>query len=271
MFDSHLWECSIHPFFFITLLFASLSGPSVAQTIGDVSTTPLNGGQATLSLDFSGADYELILYARNFEEADTSRSYDYEILGTASSKVIPLRARGVEAPLTPHDRLARLLRAEERAFAATIPIADRYARPVRKQTIPAIGSSRSFIFTELLDVTSDRSITATLVAVNDDALAYLDNTPSDSAQSVTEQDIQDIIDRFSNSSKSIVDDTFGGPSDVDGDGKLLFLFTPVVDETGPFGGFFRSGSVLTASIGGDGNLADLIYLSTPVRKYGDVF
>lgn len=59
--------------------------------------------------------------------------------------------------------------------------------------------------------------------------------------------------------------TFGSPSDVDGDGKLLFLFTPVVDETGPFGGFFRSGSVLTTSVGGDGNLADLIYLS-PSRK-----
>ena len=250
----------MRPVLIATLLLTTLISIAGAQTIGEVSTTPLAGGQATLTLDFTSVDYELILYASNFTEADTSRSYDYEILGSTASKVIPLQSKQDIGALTPHDQLARLLRAEERARSA-IPVKDRRARSARKQADSAIGSTRSFVFEELGDVTSDRSITATLVATNDAALAYLDDTPSDSALSVTTQSIQEIIDRFSSSSQSIVDLTFGGPSDVDGDGKLLFLFTPTVDETGPFGGFFRSGSVLTTSIGGDGNLADLIYLS----------
>jgi hypothetical protein len=242
-----------------TIVLGGLSSTAGAQTTGEVSSTSLTGGQATLTLDFSSVDYELILYAGNFAEADTSRSYDYEILGMAANKVIPLTTRQVAAAPSPHDQLARLLRAEEQALSA-IP-AELRTRPVQKQATPAIGSSRSFTFTELGNVTSDRTITATLVALNNDALAYLDTVPSDSADVVTTDEIQAIIDRFSSSSLSTVNTTFGGPSDIDGDGKLLFLFTPVVDEVGGFGGFFRSASLFETNVGGDGNLADMMYIS----------
>ena len=250
----------MRPVLIATLLLTTLISIAGAQTIGEVSTTPLAGGQATLTLDFTSVDYELILYASNFTEADTSRSYDYEISGTAASKVIPLKTTQAEEQLSPHDQLARLLRAEERALSA-IPVELRSTRPFRKQATPAMGSTRTFTFAELGNVASDRMITATLVALNDDALAYVDTTPSDSADVVTTADIQAILDRFSSSSLSLVNTTFGGPSDIDGDGKLLFLFTPVVDEVGGFGGFFRSASLFETSVGGDGNIADMMYLS----------
>lgn len=242
-----------------TFLLAGLSTGLDAQIVGDPVTTPLSSGQGTLTLNFETTDHELILYSRNVSEADTSRSYAYEVLGTAASKVIPLARRPLPQ-LTPHDELSLLLKAEEQTFSS-IPLQDRDRLPAWKQSTPAVGSTRNFAFIALGDVTTDRSIVATLVALNDKALAYVDNVASDSVNTVTTADVQAIIDEFSASSQPLIDSTFGGPSDIDGDGKILFLFSPVIDEVGQFGGFFRSGSLFETNVGGDGNLADMIYLS----------
>ena len=101
------------------ILFAAAAGGALAQSIGDVTTTPLSAGRATLSLDFAQTDYELILYASNFGEPDTSRAYDFQITGTAASRPIPLRDRRLIEALSPHDQLALMLRAEESALART--------------------------------------------------------------------------------------------------------------------------------------------------------
>ncbi len=72
-----------------------------------------------------------------------------------------------------------------------------------------------------------------------------------------------VVDQFAEDIP-ILTGAFGTPSDVDGDGKMAVLFTHLIHDLGRWV-LFRATSVVPAESGGDGNMADLLWLS-PVRS-----
>jgi hypothetical protein len=59
----------------------------------------------------------------------------------------------------------------------------------------------------------------------------------------------------------VLSTVFGRASDIDGDGRIAFLFTHWLDDEDGVAGFYDASSVLPEGVGGDGNLSDLIFIS----------
>jgi hypothetical protein len=125
-----------------------------------------------------------------------------------------------------------------------------------------VGDQRSFAFSpffQTLDQTLDQTVSATVVAINNRAVAFVQNDLRPHQANISTAQIQTFIDQFQQDYPLVVG-TFGNPSDVDGDGKVAFLFTHLVDDLGG-GGFYCSTSVLPQDFGGNGNLTDMMFIS----------
>jgi len=244
-------------FRFVVLLVTLLAGSAFAQTTGEVQQLSLVGGSASITLDFTQQDYELILYSAVTDPADTSSAYSFTVSGpNVAAKPIVLKAPS-SGPATDRERLEEVLRARERDLARRIREAGWKPSATRPQPLQA--QNRSFVFEEFGNVTSDQTVNAALVASNNVVLAYLDDDPQSQGVFTVAQ-IQEMIDTFQNESYETITDLFGEASDVDGDGKILFLFTHLVDQVGGVAGFFGSSSVVPSNLGGDGNLSDMMYI-----------
>ncbi|MDP6777117.1 MAG: choice-of-anchor D domain-containing protein, partial [Candidatus Latescibacteria bacterium] len=128
-----------------------------------------------------------------------------------------------------------------------------------------IGSTSTFAFSAYGGVVSDQTVRAQLVASSTRALGYLDSDLAASEDNITSDDIISMIERFSDRSYPIVNDAFGEPSDVDANGKVIFLFTHLVDNVGGVAGFYSSRSLFEERVGGNGNEADMMFIS-PTRS-----
>ena len=246
------------------LLFV-LSQPLLAQEIGTPSAVNLSGTSTTLTLDFSDRDYELILYSLKTDETDTARTYTYSLSGAFSAAKPIVLPRANSAPTTDRDRLESQLRQREKNLAHRLQQSGGYRPSAQKAVLQQIGSTRSFAFDAFGKVTSDRTVSATLVATSDRAIAYVDVAMPDTIKLTTAQ-IQTQIDRFSNTTYPLVTSVFGNGSDVDNDGKVIFLYTSLVDEVGGVAGFYSASSVLPQNQGGNGNVADLMYINPTTQE-----
>ena len=193
-----------------------LSNASGSQEIGVPTQVDLATGQATLSLDFADQDYQLILYSALRDEPDSSRSYSFTVAGAfpSAKPVIPLAH--ASSPVTAGRK--GVLRREEADLARTIRNSGGVTYAAKRAQAFQIGSARTFLFEEFGDV-SEQNVTATLIATSSRADAWIDNNTT----GITVEQIQAHIDRFSADTYPIVTSVFGAPSDVDGDGKVLFL------------------------------------------------
>lgn len=236
------------------------SFPAFGQSIGEVTSIDFAGGRAALTLDFTVRDYELILYSTVTEGGDTN-VFRYKVSG----KLAAGDAEGIQsqahAVVADRDRLESVLREEERELAARRMRQDRRSPTVRKakrQISPM--TFRTFAFNAFGELKEDQTVEATLVASSSLAVAYADVAMVDS-MAFTAADVQAMLDTFSAITYPKVTEVFGKPSDVDGDGKVLLLFTPLVDKVGGISGFYRSQSLFARIEGGDGNKADMMYIS----------
>lgn len=168
---------------------------------------------------------------------------------------------------------AALLTARQRGEAVRAGKAARLAAQVRRQGLPArraaqvdyqVGDERLFVFDEFPPV-QRQSLQARVVAVSERAVAFV-HVGTD-AEALSADDLSDHLSAFDQDYSRIVE-LFGAPSDVDGDGRIAFLYTPLVDVIG-LGGFQDPASVLDESVGGSGNLTDLLFLSPtqPAESY----
>ena len=97
------------------------------------------------------------------------------------------------------------------------------------------------------------------------ALGYLDGALPNAAKNLVAADIKALLSRFSNETYEMLTGIFGDPSDVDGDGRVIFLFTHLLDRVGGYtAGFYVAESLFSTDQGGDGKRADMMYLS-PTR------
>ncbi|MDP6038575.1 MAG: hypothetical protein QGG64_08500, partial [Candidatus Latescibacteria bacterium] len=252
--------------FFFAFLFV-FTQPLLAQNIGTPSAVNLSGTTTTLTLDFSDHDYELILYSLKTNESDTARTFNFSISGAfAASKPIALPTTAISPP-SDRNRLEYQLRNQEKALARQIRQTGGYRPSATKIAPQQVGNTRTFVFNSFGNVTTNRTVTATLVATSDRASAYVDVAMPDTITLTTSQ-IQAQIDRFSNTTYPLVTSVFGDPSDVDNDGKVLFIYTSLVDEVGGVAGFYSASSVLPENQGGNGNLSDLMYINPTTDEEG---
>ena len=199
-----------------------LSESAFAQTNGMPTQLDLTGGNASLTLDFATHNYELILYSGQTEATDTTLAYSYSVAYEGASKWAV--SDHAHVPISDRDHLESQLRARERALARRLQTEDGWAPSVRKTAAQQIGATRSFAFEKFGGVTSDHTVAATLVATSTRAIGYLDNALPASIKNITTSQIQTMLDQFSSGTYPLVTNAFGAASDVDSDGKVIFLF-----------------------------------------------
>ncbi len=132
----------------------------------------------------------------------------------------------------------RVLRERERLLA--IPAAtERKQPPAALRRVPRIGESREFKV--IRDGGGFDRVTATVRFVSERAVLYEDVT---AAGSLTQEDVELFGDRFDDPIYPVITENFGSPSDLDGNGRVVILFTPAVNRRSPpgssdfVGGFF---------------------------------
>ena len=186
---------------------------------------------------------------------------------------------------TDRDRLEYQLRQADRAIARRLQQTGGY-KPVATKTAvqQQIGSTRQYVFS-FGRSEDDTTITATLVATSAHAHGYLDIADTGKLHTAR---IQSHLDHFSTEAYPIATSIFGEESDVDNDGKVHFLYTSMVDNAGSgttdvhaiqsgdgeypshnvsgIAGFYTIRSVLPQNRGGNGNMADLMYLSPTISS-----
>ena len=265
--------------YFLALFFI-ISQPLFAQESGVPFAVDVSNRQTTLTLDFSTHDYELILYSFKTDETDYNRTFNFVVTGAfgASKPPVFYADKPVHRTIpTDRDKLEYQLRQSDRAIARRLQQTGGY-QPVAAKTAvqQQIGSTRQYVFS-FGKAENDTTITATLVATSARAHGYLDI--SDTGKLHTAR-IQSHLDHFSTEAYPIATSIFGTESDVDNDGKVHFLYTSMVDnvKTGfsdvynpshnvsGIAGFYTIRTVLPQNQGGNGNMADLMYLSPTISS-----
>jgi len=178
---------------------------------------------------------------------------------------------GWTAPSDPAIPWEARLRARERDLPLESAITPRGELGVLGYTLPPeIGDRRSF---QVLNKDEKFTrVTAEVKYVSDRAVLYQDlNAP---AGGFTAADFAALGELFDDPIYDAVVEAFGAPSDIDGDGRIIILFTPVVNEMTPRGsqgfiaGFFYGLDLTTQA---NSNRAEIFYslVPDPTGQFGD--
>ena len=210
--------------------------------------------QGLLQADFDLATEDRVLALYTAAVApDPQTGYEIRLDGSG-----PLaKAAPVPAPQR-RDQIDSRLRQREGELARKLQQSGwRAPKPAMVQY--EVGDRRSFVFSGAPGVPA-QELSARVVALNERAVAFVQENLRERDDNVDEGQMQRAIDMFAGDYELLVA-TFGAPSDVDGDGKIAALFTYLIDDIGGVAGQFRSDSVVPQSQGGDGNMTDLLYLN----------
>ena len=219
-------------------------------------------GDLRVSVDLSTQDQVLVLYSAR-RTPDEVFGYEYTVGdGGAAAKSSEVGTDRMVA--ADSDRVEAMLRSRERKLAAALRSEPSRYSPKAVVADFEVGDSVEWVFPDMGAVTA-QTVSATVVAINERAVAWLHDDLRASPDNVEAPQISEIIDGFAATDYGRTIDAFGAPSDVDGDGKVSFLFTHLVDDVGGIGGFYSASSVLPAAAGGDGNSADLMFISPTQR------
>lgn len=209
------------------------------------------GGFIHLELDLGLQDYALVLYTGAIADRGNGLRYPYA-LGVS----LPAARRAAWLAQGGHKWR---LRQRERVLAERW---SGYRGPVGKKAVGVlqVGQQREFVFGEFDGVPKPR-IGATLVAVSERALGWLQDDLRPHEDNIDAEWIAAIIEQFSSEDFARTAAAFGQPSDVDADGRITFLFTHLVDDLDGVAGFYTAFSLLPDEVGGDGNETDMLFIS----------
>ncbi len=209
-------------------------------------------GRIESGFDLLEQDLVFALYAAPAERPWPGKVYDIALDGSAAlakpaaspragrRDSVEARARRLERALS--------LRLRQTGLPAGKPAGVQYE----------VGDRRSFFFAAQGDV-PDQSIEARVVAVNERAVAFVQEDLREDDGNIGEEQLKEGLDLFAEDYPLLVE-TFGAPSDVDGDGRVAVLVTHLIEDV-DVGGQFRASSVLPRRSGGDGNMIDLMWVN----------
>ena len=236
----------------------ALSGLGAREAASDLVHLRADAaGLIESGVDLEERDLVLALYAAPVERFDPARAYDISLDGSSSlakpaSAVRPDRRDSV-------DFRARQL---ERTLSLRVQQQGRWAG---KQAAVQyeVGDSRVFRFSGGGRLPA-RSFKARVAAVNERVVAWVQEDLREDDDNIDEGRMQAIIDQFAEDYPVVVE-AFGTASDVDGDGRIAVLVTHLMEDVGA-AGQFRASSLLPRSLGGDGNLTDLLWANPLVPE-----
>ena len=214
------------------------------------------GEEAEVQLDFEQGDYVLVLYSSQVAPDRVDEVYNYSL----GAPLVRAKVAALEAlPISRRDLIEAELRHTEKELAAHLG-GRRPSVGKRAAADYAVGDRRTFVFPEI-GAATEQIVSATVVAISAHSVAWIQDDLRLSDANIGVEQIQSVVQEFSRTNFDLTVDFFGAPSDVDGDGKVSFLFTHLVDDAEGIAGFYNSSSVLGVEDGGNGNLTDMIFLS----------
>lgn len=259
--------------------------PTGTLTLAPATTALVDcsGGGTTLTLAGNGASYLIVPQFPTDQAAD--QYVDYHLftgnVAAASASVTRVRmtraglmAAVAAAPHAPRGRNLFAQRAAERALRARAArgprpnISASVRRTVSKAVTPPLGSVRSFHVANSFTVNTWATVGATLAYAGTNVLIYIDTLAP--ANGFTPTQLTNFGQLFDQTLYPIDTTAFGGPSDIDANGHVIMLMTPVVNADTPastcatqgfVAGFFDSGDF--GSSGANANNAEIFYSIVP--------
>jgi len=174
---------------------------------------------------------------------------------------------GVPRGASAAERFHRMLRRQEAALAASVPAAGGASALRAQISSGEPAPSRTFKVLSDLNGTEFATITAQLKYVGSNIYVYVDN---DAPTAFTDPDWLNFGKVFNDDLYPIDINAFGSPSDIDANGHVIVLFTPVVnglvdpveDGCGSYvAGFFTGFDLVSTSA--NANRAEVFYSSVP--------
>lgn len=260
---------------------ASGALPLSVEGGGVVADIPVGGvldiaddpGFACAALNGNGSAQSSFLVLVYSTSTVAAALHTYRVTGLASAppppaRVAAVRAEGVRADRGPPDDGAqRAWDASLRALEADVVRAPHAPRLLARAGIapapPVVGERRTFKVYRGPGRFADVTAVASLVSEQAALFVDVDAPPG----GFTATDLQTLADRFDDVIHPVVTGAFGAPSDLDGNGRVVILFTPVVNAltprgaTGFVGGFYYGIDLLPDQAGSNGG--EVFYALVP--------
>ena len=213
-----------------------------------------------------------LIVAQNVSQVVGSRT-PFELIGVTHPPVASIPFVSTIATPTDYGSEWELaLRTLERTFTGPLPERPDLA-PDALMAAPDIGDRREF---RVYDKNEKFvKVNAEVKAISQHAIIYQDlNAP---ANGFSTAQFQQLGAAFDNPSYEVDVSVFGQPTDVDGNGKVIILLTPVVNELTPAGssgfvaGFFFGCDLQTTRECSGSNSSEMFYLFVPdpTGKHGN--
>jgi hypothetical protein len=195
----------------------------------------------------------------------------------ASKRILPSTMRTTADLGQMQRQFEGMLRRRERSLVAaarasgtaTGPLANRVLESV---TPPALGSSRSFKVRNSLTGSGTATDTAILKYAGTHLLIYQSQNAPPPPNGFTDQQIAAFGNTFDLDLYTIDVATFGAPTDIDGNGRVIVLLSPLINKLtnagvcttqGYIAGFFDATDLLPGSFPASSNSAELFYALVP--------
>ncbi len=239
----------------------ALSGLEAREAASDLVHLRADAaGRIESGFDLMEKDLVFALYAAPLERFRREKVYEISLEGSAA-----LAKPTVATRADRRDSVEHRARQLERTLSLRLRESGRPAgKPAGVQY--EVGDRRSFFFAAQGEV-PDQSIEARVVAVNERAVAFVQEDLREDDDNIEEDQLKEAIDLFAGDYPLLVE-AFGAPSDVDGDGRIAVLVTHLIEDVDA-GGQFRAASLLPRHAGGDGNVTDLMWVNPlyPAESY----
>ena len=221
---------------------ATFSGPVGLLTLKPLEGITVSGTELANCLQLPGGGASYLLVPQSAASSNASRQVDFALaastaaLGEAASVVRRERLAERDAQSQPLDRRFDLgLRELEASLVADSRSANAlHAAPellLSRQAVaaapPPIGSRRTFQVLSRFDGSAFKRVTGRVRYVGAHILMYVDVDQPPGA--LTDTDIRTFGDLFDRTLYDLDVRAFGSESDIDGNGRIIFLLTPVVN------------------------------------------
>jgi hypothetical protein len=254
---------------------ASLEGRVVTAADLPCLTIPTDGGTYLIVPQFATADAPLTPV--DFTVTAGTAANPTARVVFASKRVLPV-APGATADLSQFQRqFEGMLRRREHTMAALArasgtangPLANRVREDVAP---PPLGSTRSFKVRNSLTGSGTALDTAILKYAGTHLLIYQSQNAPAPPNGFTDPQIAAFGNTFDLDLYTIDVATFGGPTDIDGNGRVIVLLSPLINKLTPasvcttqgyIAGFFDATDLLPSMFPAASNGAELFYALVP--------
>ena len=258
------------------------SGGTVQLSTLQAATIPCSAG-TTVTLPGGGASYLVVPQYATGSAVNRAVSYTLGIAGGATASIV--EASGPSLAVVPQLGGTVLpssvaLRSRQRAFDAALmdQAREKVARgawhrvtpaaPPARATVPALGSVQRFHVLSSENPVRFTAVGASLSYIGSDILIYIDTLAP--ANGFTPSQLQSFGQLFDQILYPLDTNTFGPPTDIDQNGHLIVLLSPIVNALTPasscntegfIGGFFDG--IDLASTDTSSNRGEIFYSLVP--------